>query len=113
SGDIPQAFAKAGIKPGQIPVVGWGNTLPSAQGVQDGYLNAAGWMNPDSSGYLPIFMLYEAAQGKDIHYNIYTMNMYDNTTAASYIKFTTQMSQLTGTSAGTPAATVSGKQLTF
>jgi hypothetical protein len=40
-----------------------------------------------------IIYTLQAAMGKDIHYNIYTMSMYDKTNADKYIEFTTNMQQ--------------------
>jgi len=41
TGSIKRVFDQVGIKPGEIPVVGWGNSLDTSQGVLGGYVNAA------------------------------------------------------------------------
>ena len=39
NGSIKRVFDQVGIKPGEIPVVGWGNSLDTTQEVLDGYVD--------------------------------------------------------------------------
>ena len=41
TGSIKRVFDQVGVKPGEIPVVGWGNSLDTTQEVLTGYVNAA------------------------------------------------------------------------
>jgi simple sugar transport system substrate-binding protein len=79
-------FDQVGIKPGEIPVVGWGNSLDTAKSVKEGYVNAAMWQYPDAQGYMAIVLLNTGATGGQIGYNILTMHMYDKTDVDVFIK---------------------------
>ncbi len=84
--NIQRAFDAAGIEPGSIPVVGWGGTLTTAQEVKDGYVNAAIWPYPDAAGYDTVVLLFKAATGYSIGYDIPTQILYDASTADKYIE---------------------------
>jgi simple sugar transport system substrate-binding protein len=86
TGSIQRAFAQVGIKPGTIPVVGWGNSLETALAVKAGYVNAGMWQYPNSQSYLSISMLYLATHGVPPSFNIITMALYDQSTVDIYIK---------------------------
>ena len=87
-GNIQKAFTTAGIKPGQIPVVGWGNTNATATAVVAGYVNAGLWQYPDSQGYLPIALLKMHNSGMAIGFDVPTTALYDKTNAETYVKLT-------------------------
>jgi len=80
-------FKAVGVKPGQIPVVGWGNELLTAQAVQSGYVLAALWQYPDSQGYLPIVLLKMISDGLGAGYNVTTTALYNKATVGNYIKY--------------------------
>lgn len=80
-------FNGLGWSPGKIPVVGWGNTLASAQAVQQGYIRAAYWQYPDSQGYMPIVLLHMLTRGLAIGYDITTLKLYDKTTVDAFVKY--------------------------
>ena len=40
TGSIKRVFDQVGVKPGEIPVVGWGNSLDTTGEVMEGYVNA-------------------------------------------------------------------------
>ena len=86
--NIRPAFDAAGIEPGSIPVTGWGSTNETAQEVKDGYVNAAIWAYPDAAGYDSVVLLYKAATGFTIGYDIPTQTLYDASTADKYIELT-------------------------
>lgn len=94
TGDTEQAFKAAGWGPGHIPVVGWGNSLPTAKGIQDGYVNAAVWQYPASQGALPIVLLYMDKQGMSIGYDINTVALYTKANVGPYLKILEKMSSL-------------------
>jgi simple sugar transport system substrate-binding protein len=86
-----RAFEKVGWGPGKIPVVGWGNSFDTANAVKAGYVNAAMWQFPDAQGYMPIYALYEAAQGRAINYTVYTFGLYTKDNADKFIQLTEKM----------------------
>jgi simple sugar transport system substrate-binding protein len=88
TGNVQEVFEKVGIKPGEIPVVGWGNSPQTANAVKNGYVLAATWQYPMSQGYMPIIMLYMAKTGVPIGYDIPTMALYDKSRADLFIELT-------------------------
>lgn len=88
TGNIKEVFDAVGIKPGDIPVVGWGNSPQTANSVKEGYVLAATWQYPMSQGYMPIIMLYMAQTGVPIGYDIPTMALYDKSRADLFIELT-------------------------
>jgi simple sugar transport system substrate-binding protein len=89
---IHEAFAAVGWEAGKIPVVGWGVSSTCAIDVKDGYINAATWQYPAAQGYIPIYMLYEAATGaSDIGYQVITAGMYTKEDADLYIELCKKM----------------------
>ena len=51
TGSIKRVFDQVGVKAGEIPVVGWGNSLDTTQEVLNGYVNAAQWQDPQATSY--------------------------------------------------------------
>jgi kynurenine formamidase len=88
TGNIKEVFDAVGIRPGDFPVVGWGNSPQTANAVKEGYVNAATWQYPQSQGYMPIVLLYMAKQGVPIGYDVTTMAMYDKSKADLFIEMT-------------------------
>lgn len=74
---IKRVFDGAGVAPGSIPVVGWGNSREAAEQVRDGYINAAAWQFPSAQGFMPVALLNLAASGEPIGYDIHTFSLYD------------------------------------
>ena len=52
TGSIKRVFDQVGVKPGEIPVVGWGNSLDTTQEVLTGYVNAGQWQDPQATSYI-------------------------------------------------------------
>src|SRR6202521_3029135 len=63
TGSIKRVFDQVGIKAGEIPVVGWGNSPDTAQEVLDGYVNAAMWQDPQATSYVALSRAAMAASG--------------------------------------------------
>jgi simple sugar transport system substrate-binding protein len=63
TGSIQRVFDQAGVQPGEIPVVGWGNSLDTTQAVLAGYVNAAQWQDPQATSYVGLSMAAMAASG--------------------------------------------------
>ena len=93
TGYTQKSFEAVGWEPGKIPVVGWGNSLDTANAVKAGYVNAAMWQYPDSQGFMPVVLLYMAAKGQAIGYDVYTSGLYTQDNVDPYIELTKQMSQ--------------------
>jgi len=91
TGFTQKAFQRVGWKAGKIPVVGWGNSSDTANATKAGFVNAGMWQFPDAQGYMPIYMLNEAHQGKAINYTVYTFGLYTRDNADRFIKLTDMM----------------------
>jgi simple sugar transport system substrate-binding protein len=89
-GNIRKVFDTAGVQPGSIPVVGWGNTRDTATAVAGGYVNAALWQFPDSQGYLPIALLKQASDGIAIGFDVPTMSLYEKADADRFVNLTSK-----------------------
>lgn len=80
AGSIRKVFTAAGVKPGSVAVVGWGNSKDTAEAVKDGYVNAAAWQYPSAQGFMPVALLKLAADGEPIGYDVHTFSLYDAST---------------------------------
>ena len=74
---VVRVFDQAGVTPGSMAVVGWGNSLEAAEAVRDGYMNTAAWQFPSAQGFMPVALLSLAASGEPIGYDVYTFALYD------------------------------------
>ena len=83
---VRKVFDNGGIKPGTIPVVGWGNSKDTAEAVRDGYVNAAAWQFPSAQGFMPVALLNLAASGEPIGYDIQTFSLYDKSSVEPILK---------------------------
>ncbi|CAM5773965.1 sugar ABC transporter substrate-binding protein [Labrys miyagiensis] len=84
TGSIKRVFDQVGVKPGDIPVVGWGNSLDTTQEVLNGYVNAAQWQDPQATSYIGLSMANMAASGIRPGFNVITGALYEKNTAQSY-----------------------------
>jgi simple sugar transport system substrate-binding protein len=84
TGSIKRVFDQAGVAPGSIPVVGWGNSLDTTQEVMDGYVNAAMWQDPQATSYLCLSSLLMESSGVPIGFDIITGALYEKDTAQTY-----------------------------
>ncbi|WP_233151665.1 substrate-binding domain-containing protein [Pelomonas sp. KK5] len=90
-GDLVTAHARTalknvGAKPGQIPVVGWGNTRETADAVVAGYVQAGLWQFPYDQGYLPVIMADNLAKPQGKGYDVVTLAVYDKSTVQDILK---------------------------
>ncbi|MDQ0471169.1 sugar ABC transporter substrate-binding protein [Labrys wisconsinensis] len=83
---VQRVFDGAGVAPGKIPVVGWGNSKETAEAVKAGYVNAAAWQFPSAQGFMPVALLNLAASGEPIGYDIHTFSLYDATSVEPILK---------------------------
>jgi simple sugar transport system substrate-binding protein len=86
TGSIKRVFDQVGVKPGEIPVVGWGNSLDTTQEVLQGYVNAAQWQDPQATSYVALSLANMAASGIPPGFNVITGALYEKDTAEIYDK---------------------------
>src|ERR1700733_2370931 len=86
TGSIKRVFDQVGIKPGEIPVVGWGNSPDTAQEVLDGYVNAAMWQDPQATSYIALSLAAMAAGGVPPGFDVNVGTLYEKDKAATYLK---------------------------
>ena len=84
TGSIKRVFDQVGVKPGEIPVVGWGNSLDTTSEVLEGYVNAAQWQDPQATSYLALTLALMATDGVPPAFNIITGALYEKDTAQIY-----------------------------
>lgn len=84
TGSVKRVWDQAGVEPGEIPVVGWGNSLDTSQEVMDGYVNAAMWQDPQATSYLCLSALLMETQGIPIGFDIVTGALYEADQAPLY-----------------------------
>jgi simple sugar transport system substrate-binding protein len=84
TGSIKRVFDQVGIKPGEIPVIGWGNSLDTTQEVLSGYVNAAQWQDPQATSYVALSMAAMAASGIPPGFNVITGALYEKDKAPLY-----------------------------
>jgi simple sugar transport system substrate-binding protein len=83
-GSIKRVFDQVHVKPGEIPVVGWGNSLDTTQEVLNGYVNAAQWQDPQATSYVALSLAAMAASGIPPGFNIITGALYEKDKAEIY-----------------------------
>jgi len=86
TGSIKRVFTQVGVKAGDIPVVGWGNSPDTAQEVIDGYVNAAMWQDPQATSYMGLSMAAMAADGIPPGFDILVGTLYEKDKAPNYLK---------------------------
>jgi simple sugar transport system substrate-binding protein len=77
TGSIKRVFDQVGVKPGEIPVVGWGNSLDTTQEVLEGYVNAAMWQDPHATSYVGLSLANMAASGIPAGFDVLVGNLYE------------------------------------
>jgi len=86
TGSIKRVFDQVGVKPGELPVVGWGNSRDTTAEVLGGYVNAAEWQDPQATSYMALSVANMATSGIPPGFNITVGTLYDKTNAALYDK---------------------------
>ena len=86
TGSIKRVFDQVGVKAGEIPVVGWGNSNDTTQEVLNGYVNAAQWQDPQATSYVALSLAAMASAGIPPGFNITTGALYEKATAGVYDK---------------------------
>ena len=86
TGSIKRVFDQVGVKPGEIGVVGWGNSRDTTAEVLSGYVNAAEWQDPQATSYLALSLAAMAADGVLPGFNITVGTLYNKDNAGVYDK---------------------------
>jgi simple sugar transport system substrate-binding protein len=86
TGSVKRVFDQVGVKAGDIPVVGWGNSQDTTQEVINGYVNAAMWQDPQATSYIGLSMAAMAADGIPPGFNVYVGTLYEKDAAPLYDK---------------------------
>lgn len=84
TGSVVRVWNQAGVAPGEIPVVGWGNSLDTTQGVMDGYVNAAMWQDPQATSYMCLSAALMETSGIPVGFNVITGALYEADQAPLY-----------------------------
>ena len=84
TGSIKRVFDQVGVKPGEIPVVGWGNSLDTTQEVMEGYVNAAQWQDPQATSYMALSLAAMAASDIPPGFDITVGTLYEKDAAPIY-----------------------------
>ncbi|MDT3379512.1 substrate-binding domain-containing protein [Labrys neptuniae] len=84
TGSIKRVFDQVGVKPGEIPVIGWGNSLDTTQEVLNGYVNAGQWQDPQATSYIALSMAAMASSGIRPGFNVITGALYEKDAAQQY-----------------------------
>lgn len=84
TGSIKRVFDQVGVEPGEIPVVGWGNSLDTTQEVLTGYVNAGQWQDPQATSYVALSLAAMAAAGIPPGFDVITGALYEKDTAQIY-----------------------------
>ena len=84
TGSVKRVFDQLGIGPGEIPVVGWGNSLDTTQEVLSGYVNAAMWQDPQATSYIALSLASAAASGIPPGFDVIVGALYEDDTAQVY-----------------------------
>jgi len=84
TGSVRRVWEQAGVEPGAIPVVGWGNSLDTTQEVMDGYVAAAMWQDPQATSYMCLSALLMETSDIPIGFNVITGALYEAEQARLY-----------------------------
>ena len=84
TGSIKRVFDQVGVKPGEVPVVGWGNSLDTTAEVLEGYVNAAQWQDPQATSFMALSLALMAPGGDPPAFHIITGALYEKDTAQTY-----------------------------
>ena len=84
TGSVKRVWDQVGVKPGEIPVVGWGNSLDTTQEVLTGYVNAGQWQDPQATSYMALSLAAMEAGGTPAGFDVITGALYEKDTAQVY-----------------------------
>ena len=85
-----RVWDQVGVAPGEIPVVGWGNSVDTAQEIIDGYVLAGMWQDPQMTSYLGLSLAAAASAGIPPGFDILVGALYEKDTAPVYLDVMSQ-----------------------
>ncbi|MFN8620815.1 MAG: substrate-binding domain-containing protein [Chloroflexota bacterium] len=85
TGSVARVWDQVGVKAGEIPVVGWGNSPETAQEILDGYVLAGMWQDPQMTSYLGLTLAAAEASGIPPGFDILVGALYEKDTAQVYL----------------------------
>jgi simple sugar transport system substrate-binding protein len=89
TGSVARVWDQVGVKAGEIPVVGWGNSPETAQEILDGYVLAGMWQDPQMTSYLGLTLAAAEASGIPPGFDILVGALYEKDTAQVYLDILT------------------------
>jgi len=89
TGSVARVWDQVGVKAGDIPVVGWGNSPETAQEILDGYVLAGMWQDPQMTSYLGLSLAAAEASGIPPGFDVTVGALYDKTRAQTYLDILT------------------------
>jgi simple sugar transport system substrate-binding protein len=90
TGSVARVWDQVGVAAGEIPVVGWGNSVETAQAIIDGYVLAGMWQDPQMTSYLGLSLAAAAAAGIPPGFDIIVGALYEADTAPVYLDIMSQ-----------------------
>ena len=70
TGSVARVWDQVGVPPGEIPVVGWGNSPETAQEILDGYVLAGMWQDPQLTSYTGLSLAAAMAAGFPVGFDV-------------------------------------------
>jgi simple sugar transport system substrate-binding protein len=90
TGSVARVWDQVGVAPGEIPVVGWGNSVDTAQEIIDGYVLAGMWQDPQMTSYVGLSLAAAGAAGFPIGFDVLVGALYEADTAPVYLDILSQ-----------------------
>jgi simple sugar transport system substrate-binding protein len=84
TGSVQRVWDQVGLAPGDIPVVGWGNSVDTSQAVLAGYVQAAMWQDPQATSYTCLSLANMQASGIPVGFDVTVGTLYTAENAQTY-----------------------------
>lgn len=89
TGSVARVWDQTGLKAGDIPVVGWGNSADTAQAILDGFVLAGMWQDPQITSYTGLSLAAAEASGFPVGFDVLVGALYEKDTAQKYLDIMT------------------------
>jgi simple sugar transport system substrate-binding protein len=86
TGSVARVWDQVGVAAGDIPVVGWGNSVDTAQAIIDGYVLAGMWQDPQLTSYTGLSLAAAMAAGFPVGFDVLVGALYEADTAPVYLE---------------------------
>jgi simple sugar transport system substrate-binding protein len=90
TGSVQRVWDQVGVAAGEIPVVGWGNSVDTAQEILDGYVLAGMWQDPQLTSYVGLSLAAAEAAGYPVGFDVLVGALYEKDTAQTYLDIMSQ-----------------------